>query len=60
MLTSINQKNNRNGIYKREGSTLMSAGSEPGVESRPTSFDPSEGIRIFQSNLKRESTALGL
>jgi len=47
-------------IYKLEESTLTLAGSEPGNESRPTSFDPSEGIRVFQFELKREATALGL
>jgi len=47
-------------IYKLEESTLTIAGSEPGDESRPTSFEPSEGIRIFQFNFKAEETVLGL
>jgi uncharacterized protein (TIGR03067 family) len=47
-------------IYKFEESTLTLAGSEPGNESRPTSFDPSERIRVFQFELKREATVLGL
>jgi len=35
-------------IYKLEESTLTLAGSEPGNESRPVSFDPSGGTRVFQ------------
>jgi uncharacterized protein (TIGR03067 family) len=46
-------------IYKLEESTLTLAGSEPGDESRPTSFDPSRGIRVFQFELKPEATVLG-
>ncbi len=42
-------------IYKLEESTLTLAGSEPGDESRPTSFDPSGGTRVFQFEFKPET-----
>ncbi len=46
-------------IYKLQESTLTIAGSEPGDESRPASFDPSGGIRVFQFELKTEAAVLG-
>ena len=39
-------------IYRLEGSTLTLAGSEPGDETRPSSFDPSGGGRVFQLTLQ--------
>jgi uncharacterized protein (TIGR03067 family) len=39
-------------IYRLEGSTLTLAGSEPGDETRPSSFDPSGVNRAFQLTLK--------
>lgn len=39
-------------IYRLEESTLTLAGSEPGDEKRPSSFDPSGGNRVFQLTLQ--------
>ena len=40
------------GIYKLEDGTFTLAGSEPGNESRPSSFDPSGGTRVFDFKLQ--------
>ena len=42
-------------IYKLEESTLTIAGSEPGDDSRPTSFEPSGGTRVFKFILQSEN-----
>jgi len=34
-------------IYKTDGDTLTYAAQEPGVESRPASFGPGSGARVF-------------
>ena len=39
-------------IYTLEGNTFTLAGSEPGDENRPNSFDPSGGTRVFELTLQ--------
>ena len=42
-------------IYKIEENTLTLAGSEPGDENRPSSFEPSGGARVFQLTLQTKN-----
>ena len=43
-------------IYTLEGSTFTFAGSEPGTETRPSSFDASGVNRVFQLTLQSSET----
>jgi len=42
-------------IYRLEENALTLAGSEPGDENRPSSFEPSGGTRVFQFTLQPEN-----
>lgn len=37
-----------NNLYKVEGDMLTIAGAEPGTDSKPTSFEPGNGTRVFE------------